>query len=266
MTGGIYEIRNKVNGKYYLGRAERFKARFNRHRYDLRRGRHPCLYLQRAWNKYGEDAFEFVAVIECIVEAAQKVEEERLSSGDRLLYTVSRMSSGGDGLTNHPHREQIVARQSAAACVAMAALSPQERIRRYGRSGERTGMAGRRQTEESRQTMSETTLLNMKRGPEHPNFGLKRSQETRDRLSEIASSRTGDRNPFYGKSHSEATREKLAAQRRGRLPTNCRAVMVEGVTFPSVTEAARQLNVSPALVIYRLKSSRSPYSYVEAEP
>ncbi|WP_221090097.1 NUMOD3 domain-containing DNA-binding protein [Deinococcus aquaedulcis] len=266
MSGGIYEIRNTVNGKYYVGRAECFRTRFNRHRYELRHGRHHCLYLQRAWTKYGEEAFDFVEVAECDLEAAIQLETERLQSGDERLYNVSRFSSGGDLLSQHPEREQIIARRNGGARRRMASLTLQERVRLYSWAGEQNGMYGRRHTEAARQQMSETTRRTVKRGAEHPSFGLKRSATTRAKLSKIASARLGQKNPFYGKSHSQATKDKLAAGRRGRQPTNVRAVVADGLQYPLVRDAARHLGISSALVIYRIKSPKYAYSYAATAP
>lgn len=55
---GIYEIRNRVNGHCYVGQSIDVERRWLRHRHALRLGKHYNRYLQRAWDKYGENAFE----------------------------------------------------------------------------------------------------------------------------------------------------------------------------------------------------------------
>jgi len=60
--GYIYAITNTVNGKVYLGRTLRIRARWNEHRSDLRCDTHRNPKLQNAWNKYGEEAFAFSVV------------------------------------------------------------------------------------------------------------------------------------------------------------------------------------------------------------
>lgn len=55
----VYKITNLTNGKIYVGSSVNVLSRFKNHRYDLRKGRHHCVPLQRAWVKYGEDSFKF---------------------------------------------------------------------------------------------------------------------------------------------------------------------------------------------------------------
>lgn len=55
----IYLIFNKINGKQYIGSAVNFTQRKAEHIRTLRGKRHKNKHLQNAWNKYGEDSFEF---------------------------------------------------------------------------------------------------------------------------------------------------------------------------------------------------------------
>ena len=60
---GIYKIVNNINGMVYVGQTkEKFHRRFWLHRWKLRNGTHDNLYLQRAWNKYGEENFSFEVI------------------------------------------------------------------------------------------------------------------------------------------------------------------------------------------------------------
>lgn len=57
---GIYKIINLKTGKVYIGQTkENFKRRFWFHRWKLRQGSHDNNYLQKSWNKYGEENFAF---------------------------------------------------------------------------------------------------------------------------------------------------------------------------------------------------------------
>lgn len=61
---GIYIIKNKINNKFYIGSCKDFRKRKNNHLSNLRRNKHHCQKLQRAFNKYGEDNFEFKLIEE----------------------------------------------------------------------------------------------------------------------------------------------------------------------------------------------------------
>lgn len=56
---GIYSITNKINNKCYYGSAKNIRNRWQEHRRLLNKNKHYNGYLQRAWNKYGADNFEF---------------------------------------------------------------------------------------------------------------------------------------------------------------------------------------------------------------
>src|SRR3989304_1436717 len=61
---GIYKIINKTNGKYYVGSSNDIIGRWFTHKSQLNRNNHCNPHLQRAWNKYGKDNFEFIIVEE----------------------------------------------------------------------------------------------------------------------------------------------------------------------------------------------------------
>lgn len=70
----IYSIENKVNGKFYIGSTINLKARWAAHKAGLRNNRHHSFVLQKAWDKYGEDSFEFKLLLIC--EPKDKIDYE----------------------------------------------------------------------------------------------------------------------------------------------------------------------------------------------
>lgn len=57
---GVYIITNNINNKFYIGSCvSSMKQRMTNHKNDLRQNKHRNTYLQRAFNKYGEDSFDF---------------------------------------------------------------------------------------------------------------------------------------------------------------------------------------------------------------
>ena len=74
---GIYQIRNLVNNKIYIGSAEEFYRRKNyEHFYSLRKNKHVNHKLQNAFNKYGEQNFIF-EVIEFVENEDKLLEYEQ---------------------------------------------------------------------------------------------------------------------------------------------------------------------------------------------
>jgi group I intron endonuclease len=83
----IYNIVNRLNGKFYIGSTENLRRRISRHLLLLRKGTHHSRYLQNAWNKYGEDNFEFIPVL--IVSSSQVYHiENQLIKSMRPDYNV----------------------------------------------------------------------------------------------------------------------------------------------------------------------------------
>lgn len=66
----IYKIINKVTGDVYIGQTKNFSKRCTQHLLALRKNMHHSVYLQRAYNKYGESQFEF-SVIETLTNSKE---------------------------------------------------------------------------------------------------------------------------------------------------------------------------------------------------
>jgi group I intron endonuclease len=68
MTSGIYSITHTDTGRQYIGSTKNFSKRQSRHRQSLCTNTHANPHLQNAWNKYGQEAFEFKILEECKVD------------------------------------------------------------------------------------------------------------------------------------------------------------------------------------------------------
>lgn len=87
---GIYFIKNKVNGKLYIGSSCNIHARWSSHISELKRGVHHSLPLQRAWNKYGKDAFHF-QILEEVLDLKTRLEKET------ALIALHKTANGKNG-------------------------------------------------------------------------------------------------------------------------------------------------------------------------
>ncbi|APQ72279.1 GIY-YIG nuclease family protein [Clostridium botulinum] len=106
---GIYKIENIVNGKVYIGQSTNLKSRKIHHKSELRCKRHPNLYLQNAFCKYGEGNFRF--------EIIEKVDEQNLD--EREIYWINyynstnekygyNLESGGKKYKHHNERSKEI--------------------------------------------------------------------------------------------------------------------------------------------------------------
>jgi group I intron endonuclease len=77
---GVYFIGNKVNGKIYIGSSFDMDKRWINHRHELNRQKHHSLHLQRSYNKYGIEAFEFN-----IIEYSNPIKDELLECEQKWI-------------------------------------------------------------------------------------------------------------------------------------------------------------------------------------
>ena len=265
---GVYKISNNLcpEGKYYIGYSCDINHRWCIHRSTLKTNRHCNILMQRAYNKYGSECFTYKILQECETEEEAKNVElsylEDLTIRDKL-YNLHYNSSGGDMLTFHPDRKQIIEKRVKEQKEQISKMTKEERQERWGQSGEKNGMYGRTHTDEVKKLFSE-----MHTGNTYC-LGKKASQETKEKLSIIASERLGEKNSFFGKHHNEETKQKIREKSKGRLPPNIREVIINGETYISATEAGRQLEICTGTILHRIKSPNPIYAnyfYVDNEP
>jgi group I intron endonuclease len=258
----IYWIRNKLNGKFYVGSSTQRYVRWRTHKKKLRANTHHCHHLQAAWNKYGEDQFEFSVVERVLQEEGLQAAEDRwlvkhvgkshcynagLRSGapmrgrtgeahpnfgkplseeqkQRLREAALEQWKNSDPRTGRKHSDKAKAAISAKVQKALA----------EGKGGKFIP------SPETRAKMSAAAKGNP--GPK----GHVRSVEHRARLSEV---NRGNKN-WLGKSHSEESRDKM-----GRAVVS---VCPDGVEtpYPTITKLRAALGVTPPTIDRALKSGQ----------
>lgn len=91
MNTGVYLITCVVSHTIYVGSAARsFNQRWSQHVCELHKGVHPNKHLQAAWNKYGEENFQFTIAERCSPERCWPVEQRWLDilSKKKRLYNT----------------------------------------------------------------------------------------------------------------------------------------------------------------------------------
>lgn len=75
-AGGIYEIFNSANGKRYIGSSINLRKRIGEHQRKLDAGTHENDRLQKAYKKYGREAF-VIRVVELVDERVERLAREQ---------------------------------------------------------------------------------------------------------------------------------------------------------------------------------------------
>jgi group I intron endonuclease len=228
----IYIIENTINNKIYIGSTKNFNKRKVRHFSTLKTEKHHNLYLQRAYNKYGKENFRMYTLEEGV---ADLFTAEQFWIGELTPeYNIGSVG-GGDNLTNHPNRDDIIAARTATVLSNNAKLNTEERSIRWG-----------------------------KFGPDNPNWkgGISKSYCSCGSEKALTATtcakcrdRAGVNNPFYGKKHSEETKRKISESAKGRIPSNAKQVFAEGTIYPSATEAGRRYGITVSAMAYRVKAA-----------
>ena len=99
---GIYIITNLISNAVYIGCTRTtFHHRLKAHIWALEGNRHKNSHLQNAYNKYGEDEFEFNVL--CQIEDNDKIYEQEkyyIQKYKQNGYTLYNMTDGGEGFFN----------------------------------------------------------------------------------------------------------------------------------------------------------------------
>lgn len=260
---GVYRIKCLSNGYFYVGSSVDIYKRQARHFYDLERGRHPNVFLQRVYNKYGLETF--AVSIKCTANEAQARALElrflkKYRTNSRCM-NIGLHACGGDNISKHPNKKYIRVKIATSLRKTLANLTQIEKMSKYGRHGKSNGMFGKTHTDKARRKISEANLGVSR------NAGLAKSDQAKKNMASAAKLRASEAtyvNPFSGKQHTKKTLRLLSTINKGRQPPNTRKVQVGKKRFVSLTAAARFLSVVPATVLNRIRSSNYPdYKYLD---
>ena len=209
MTSGIYEIEHARSGKRYVGSAVNCAARWNVHRFYLRRGTHHSEKLQRAWTKYGEHEFNFRRLLICSEQDLVFYEQRVLDAFDAVHNGFNCAPVAGSSL-GYKHTAEALKKMSGRRTVnqyARGAVMSQETKDKIGASNRG-------------KTRSIETLLKLRaaRVGKRPALGMKHSVETRALLSKLGKRRKLStehkerlRLSRLGSKHSAETRARIGA-------------------------------------------------------
>lgn len=182
MNSGIYQIRNVVNNKVYIGQAINVFRRLSEHCDDLIQNKHFNRHLQRSFNKYKSENFEYSIICSVPVDQLNLAEKAAIYmfTSTNPLFGFNKTFGGEGG-------------------------SPTEEIKKkmsIARSGENHPLFGKHHSEETKMKIS-LAHIGISAGENNPMFGKKHSEETRRKMS----------NDRKGKTLSEEHRRKMSVSR-----------------------------------------------------
>lgn len=234
---GIYQILNKIDNRCYIGQSIHLEIRKEEHFSELRRNIHKNKYLQNAFNKYGENNFQFNILEECSKDDLSSKEIFWIDYyGGYESSKTYNLTPGGYSLFGkaNPCYGRIWTeeeRQKQSERLKEVFKDP-TKCSMYGKKHSeatkdkiRKTLSNRKQTEESNIKRSNTFYRYYYIEHHDGHFkGKHHSEETKDKLRQsssqyrhseetrkkISQNLKGANNPMYGKHHSEESRKRLS--------------------------------------------------------
>ena len=262
MSQVIYKIINLVNDKFYVGSTTNKKVRFRQHRKLLRGNRHHCKHLQSAWNKYGEEKFNFVAIEE-VAEALslQDVEDTYLKEHVGKEYCYNSGASADApwrGVYGAKNPKFGVPRTDAEKIKISSSLKEF-----YAEDYFNHPRVGKTHSDEAKAKISASKLAN----PSKHWLGKERDAETKQKIGDTqrgvkkaprtlseegmakirAAAEAGHYSHWEGRTHTEASKAKMS---------KTVFVMPDGILFPSLTAVLQHYGLKMPTLNRALKSGK----------
>lgn len=186
---GIYQIRNLVNGKVYIGQAKNLYKRTHAHFSNLKANKNKeNHHLQNAFNLYGKENFVFEILIFCEKWEATRYENAIKKLNNNNCYNIREAADSNEGVKRTPEAlakfsEKMTGRKLSADARKNMSDSAKRR-------GDNSVLS-----EDGRKRLSEKLK------------GIPKSEETKAKISKT----------LMGHGMSEETRYKCGSGNRGRV-------------------------------------------------
>ena len=237
--GIIYLIKNKVNGKCYVGQTQKEKGFdyryycsgegiervYNYHKSLREHNRSYNEHLLRSIEKYGFKAFEVIKYLDYAFSLEElNIKEKVYIQLYNSLKNGYNETLGGEGTEGRPHSEETRQKISEARKGKHHSEETRQKISEANKGGNHP-MYGKYHTEETKQKMSK-----IKKGENNPMHGNHHSEEVKQKIREgnkgkhlsneakqkISEAKKGENNPMYGNHHSEEAKQKISEARKGK--------------------------------------------------
>lgn len=201
IVSGVYQIRNIVNNKRYVGSTVDIDVRWKTHKKFLNKGVHYNTYLQRAWNKHSEEKFVF-EILELVLQGA-------LSKSEFQVPLLAREQHYKDLHKSYDRKHGYDICPIAGNCLGRKLSEAHKQ--KIGKANA-IALKGFKRSEEmcKKLSISHKGLL---AGEKNPNYGGISEEHKRN----ISNSLIGNKYAFGHRwCQSEETRQKISIALRGR--------------------------------------------------
>lgn len=231
-VSSVYCVLNIHNNRRYVGSTTKFSKRKSHHLYDLRNKRHRSRLLQEDYDKYGADSLKFF-----ILEDVETFNLDELFGREQFWidkykpeYNINPLA----GNRFHPN-----------------AFTPEAREKN------KKGSLGRKQSQEEKDKRAESIKSFW---ATHPAKTI--SQEMKEHLSKI---NTGKKNPNWGLKRSNKTRE-LMSQNIPKVIYTFRSPEGKDFSFKNLSKAPIDVPYGALRNLYRgLTKSHKGWTFVGSE-
>lgn len=192
-ASGVYHISNKINRRIYIGSAKSFKVRYQQHIKSLEKGTHHNKFLQHDFNKCGTDAFVF--------EVLEVVEGEQ---ADRLLVEQKYVDIYHDNQDScYNFKKQ--AKADNRSCYSK---TPEETLLLISKNSKIYWSNKQSKIKHSTFMKSWWNNIDNKKLTSEKQLGRKCPQKTIEHISNLNKDKKGMQHPKFGHKHSDETKNK----------------------------------------------------------
>ena len=265
----IYEIKNNINGKSYVGQfsGKSFEKYFGSGK-----------LIKSAIKKYGIENFSKIIIEEC--NSKEELNQREIFWIKELKtiengYNLTEGGTGGDLSEFINYNEEWVEYQRKSAKKYWDTISEDEKKRRSEIvSGEKNGMYGKvgfwkgkkipldaiKKSLENRRSYNGEQNPNWKGGVSYVycecgkriGYGHTHCNKCRPRSE--------SNNPFFGKQHSEETKKKISEKRIGKYSGEQNIpIIIDDVEYRSAGDASKKLGIPMVTVRWRVMSKNKKF-------
>jgi group I intron endonuclease len=199
---GVYQIRNLLNGKIYVGQTTRMHERELEHMGSLRRGKHQNRHLQFAYDKYGKENFIFEILVYCEEFQLTYYEDAIKNASNGNCYNIRLCSDSNKGLKASEETKAKMRANSAHAVLGRSHTEDEKKHLSEVESGENSYWFGKHHTDDAKKKISLART------------GTHHSEQQKQKQSEFMKGNSYN----LGKKHSDEEKLKRSEEHIGYRP------------------------------------------------